>query len=131
MSSIQEIIAAAPTTSTTTPTELTNGTTEAILTFSTRRAAALVLAQLEDAGAEVRTTKVTAYGEYILVATYPTTPAPVTWSVMANEAGNEATTTEVLYSGLTKAVAYSTARTLWEQYSEEETINYYIQKDAK
>lgn len=57
--------------------------------------------------------------------------APTTWSVMANEAGNELATTEALYTGLTKAEAYSTARILWEQYSDEGTTNYYIQKDAK
>jgi hypothetical protein len=58
---------------------------------------------------------------------------PTTWSVMANEAGNESATTEVLYSGLTRAEAYSTAIACrdMDAPADQGKYNYYIQRDAK
>ncbi len=56
-----------------------------------------------------------------------------TYSVKANEAGNEAATEEVLYSGLTKAVALSTARGCADMAAPDEQgkYNYFIAKEAE
>lgn len=55
-----------------------------------------------------------------------------TWSVVANEAGNELATEEVLYSGLTKAEAQATVRCLPDSLSPEEALqyNFFIRKEA-
>lgn len=71
MKTIQEIIAMATPVCTSNPWigGLTNGRTQAILTFGTRQAAGLVQGQLENAGAEV-TVERSPYKEYILRATW-------------------------------------------------------------
>lgn len=56
-----------------------------------------------------------------------------TWSVVANEAGNELVTEEVLYTGLTKAVALATAKGMVQGYlraMDGKTYNYFIRKEA-
>lgn len=67
--SIEDIIAAAPTTSNNWVQELTNGTNEAILTFGTRKAADETAKQLKAAGAKV-TVERTPYREWILQANF-------------------------------------------------------------
>ena len=64
---IADIIAAAQTTSTPWTGELTNGTHEAILTFSTRKAADEIVKQLKAAGATATVNR-TEYREWIVQA---------------------------------------------------------------
>jgi hypothetical protein len=70
---IEQIIAAADTTSNTWTGELTypKGHTQSILTFKLRKTAESVALTLKEAGARVHIHR-SAYGEYILTATYPT-----------------------------------------------------------
>lgn len=65
---IDQVIAAAQTTSNTSVQLLTNGKTEAILTFSTRKMAESVALTLREAGVEKTTITRTPYKEWILVA---------------------------------------------------------------
>lgn len=65
---IQAIIAAAPTTSNNWVQELTNGQTEAILTFGSAKDAGLVVAQLLEAGVPFIKTERSAYGETLVMA---------------------------------------------------------------
>lgn len=66
---IPQIIAGANTTSNNHVQQLTNGTTEAILTFNTRKTADRVARQLRAAGAKARVTA-SPYSEYILTANW-------------------------------------------------------------
>jgi xanthine/CO dehydrogenase XdhC/CoxF family maturation factor len=66
--SIQEILAAADTTSNNWVGEVLHGSQRAILTFGTRKAATATARQLKDAGAEVQVADRNAYGEYLLTA---------------------------------------------------------------
>lgn len=51
------------------------------------------------------------------------------WAVCANKAGNELATTEVLYSGLTKAQAFATVRSCIDMVDDTDGINYYVARD--
>lgn len=67
---IMQIIAAADTTSNNWVQEMTNGTTQAILTFGSAKAAGVVVTQLLEAGVPFIKTERSAYGETLVVAVW-------------------------------------------------------------